>query len=105
MIAGIVCEFNPLHLGHQHLLQQVREKGDYIRGKLAELKGVREVRGMGLMIGIVPEKITAADAAKACLQNGVLVLTAKTLIRLLPPLNISYQDIDTALAVLQQVLA
>lgn len=86
------------------LLQGVRERSDYIRRELAGAKGVRAVTGLGLMLGIETEK-GAAEVANACLERGVLVLTAKTRVRLLPPLNIGWDDLKAAVAVLKAVLA
>ncbi len=85
-------------------LAEVKEKGAYIRAKLAEMPNVKEIRGMGLMIGIVTEKDNAKEIAAQCVENGLLILTAKTLLRLLPPLNITYEEIDRGLAVLRKVM-
>ena len=86
-------------------LKEVREKGEYLAKKLREIPGIVEVRGKGLMIGAVLEETRkAADIAKACVEQGLLILTAKTLLRLLPPLNISCDDLDRGLAILRQVL-
>ena len=72
--------------------------------KLSEMEGVAEVRGIGMMIGIVLEKGTAKDVAAACIKHGLLVLTAKTLVRLLPPLTITFEEIDKGLAILEKVI-
>lgn len=86
-------------------LKEVREKGEYLAKKLREIPGIVEVRGKGLMIGAVLEETRkAADIAKACVEQGLLILTAKTLLRFLPPLNISCDDLDRGLAILRQVL-
>ena len=85
-------------------LTEVREKGDYIRKKLAKIGNVKEIRGMGMMIGIVTEKDNAKEIAAKCVENGLLILTAKTLLRLLPPLNITYEEIDRGLAILKKVM-
>ena len=55
------------------------------------------------MIGIEVEG-TAGDIAKKCAENGLLIITAKTLLRMLPPLNITYEEIDKAIAILQKVM-
>lgn len=86
-------------------LQEVRRKGEHLRQRLAEMPNVAQVRGVGMMLGIVLEHGTAKDVAQRCLQNGLLVLTAKTLVRLLPPLTITMEEIDRGLAILEQVLA
>ncbi len=85
-------------------LKQVAEKGVYIQRKIADMEDVAEVRGMGMMIGIVLKNGTAKDVAVKCLEKGLLVLTAKTLIRLLPPLTITYEEIDRGLTILADVI-
>lgn len=88
----------------EEFLKEVNEKGNYIREKLQTMANVSEVRGMGMMIGIVTEKDNAKEIAKKCVENGLLILTAKNLLRLLPPLNITYEEIDRGLAVLKKVM-
>ena len=68
-------------------LKEVNEKGDYIRAELMKIGNVKEVRGKGMMIGIVTEKDNAKEMAAKCLENGLLILTAKNLLRMLPPLT------------------
>lgn len=85
-------------------LQTVTEKGDYLCEQLMTMKGVTALSGRGLMIGIATV-YNAADIAKACLVKGLLVLTAhKNKVRLLPALNITYEEIDEGLAILREVL-
>lgn len=84
-------------------LEKVREKSEYIRSFLAKVKGVKSVTGMGLMLGVEIEK-NAAETAKECLAEGLLVLTAKTKIRLLPPLNISEEELAQGMNILKGVL-
>ena len=83
------------------LLAEVKEKSEYIFSALAGKKGIKSVSGKGLMIGIETER-PASEIVKECIENGVLPLTAKTKVRLLPALNIPMQDlkkaIDTILA-------
>lgn len=88
----------------EKFLEEVCEKGDYIKGRLLAMDGVKEVRGMGMMIGVVLEKDNAKEVLNKCAENGLLVLTAKNLIRLLPPLNIDYFDIDEGLNILEKVI-
>ena len=88
----------------EDFLQGVRERAEYIRGELAGAKGVRGVDGLGLMLGIETER-PAGEIVSACLKRGVLVLTAKSKVRLLPPLNIAWNDLKTAVAVLKEVIA
>lgn len=83
----------------------VKERAAYIRKELTGAPGVKSITGLGLMIGILPEHKTAADVASACLQDGLMVLTAHEKVRLLPPLNISYEDLAAGLAILKKHLA
>ncbi len=85
------------------LLASVREKSAYIQEKLLKIRGVKSVSGKGFMLGVETEK-SAGDIAKACMENGLLVLTAKTKVRLLPALNISYEEIDKGLEILKGVI-
>ena len=57
-----------------------------------------------VMLGVETEK-PAGEIVSACLKRGVLVLTAKSKVRLLPPLNIGWDDLKTAVAVLKEVIA
>ena len=83
-------------------LRSVEEKGRYLREKLSKMTGVQELRGLGMMIGIVLAKDNAKEVAGRCVKNGLLVLTAKTVLRLLPPLNITYEEIDQGLEILEK---
>jgi acetylornithine/N-succinyldiaminopimelate aminotransferase len=56
------------------------------------------------MIGIELKTKKATDIVKAGLENGLLLLTAKEKVRLLPPLNISYEEIDKGLEILSKLL-
>lgn len=86
------------------LLQSITEKGEYITEQIKKIKGVKRISGKGLMIGIEAE-CDAAQAVKECLEKGLLVLTAHhNTIRLLPPLNISYGEIDEGLCILKEVI-
>lgn len=86
-------------------LTSVTEKGERIRKRLAAMPHVKEVRGRGMMLGIVLEDaIAARDVANKCLENGLLILTAKTLLRLLPPLTISDEELTRGLNILETTL-
>ncbi len=85
-------------------LKEVNEKGEYIRAELLKMPNVSEVRGQGLMIGIVTEKDNAKQVAARCVENGLLILTAKNLLRLLPPLTISYDEINKGLTILKNTM-
>ena len=69
-------------------LAEVQRKAKLLREKLEKLDGVESVSGLGLMIGIALKDKKAIDVANAALEKGLLVLTAKTKVRLLPPLTI-----------------
>lgn len=69
------------------LLTQVKQKSKYIVDELSGADGVESVSGMGLMLGIKTKK-PAKDVLNECMANGVLCLTAKDKLRLLPALNI-----------------
>ena len=86
------------------LLNEVKEKSAYIFSELEGAKGVKSVSGLGLMIGIETEK-PAKEVANACIEKGVLVLTAKTKVRLLPSLNIDWDDLKKAIRILKEVIA
>lgn len=88
----------------EKLLVSVRENGEYFREGLKKIDGVKEVTGMGLMIGIHTDK-PAAEVANECMKRGLLVLTAHSNVRLLPPLTISKDDIDFALKILNEVIS
>ena len=85
-------------------LEDVQKKADYLRAALSKMKGVASVSGLGMMIGIALKDQKAADVASTALQKGLLVLTAKDKVRLLPPLTISYEEMDQGLAILQSIL-
>ena len=85
-------------------LDEVARKGAYIREKLLTSTEVASVSGMGLMIGIELKNKKAGDVVKAALDKGLLLLTAKTKIRLLPPLTITYEEIDKGLEILLGLL-
>ena len=84
-------------------LSEVQRKSEKIRTALAKVKGVKNISGMGLMLGIETDK-PAGEVAKACLANGLLILTAKTKLRLLPALNISDAELNEGLEILKGVL-
>ena len=97
------------------LLENARNLGDYAKRQLSALPGVKEVRGMGLMLGIeLGEEFAplAADgkapshvAVVASMQNGLLTVPAgPSVIRWLPPLNVSRAEIDEAVSILARTL-
>lgn len=84
-------------------LEEVTKKSAYIKNYLSGISTVKSISGMGLMLGIETEK-DAKSIANECLEKGLLVLTAKTKIRLLPALNISYEELDKGLEILKGVI-
>lgn len=85
-------------------LDEVNKKGAYIEEKVSKLENVKNVRRMGLMIGIELKSGNAHDIAVKCVENGLLIITAKDLLRMLPPLVITYDEIDEALKILENTL-
>ena len=85
-------------------MEEVLRKGEHIRQRILSMPNVKEVRGLGLMLGIVVEQGDAKEIVRECIRNGLLILTAKTLLRLLPPLTISYAEIDKGLSILETAL-
>jgi len=85
-------------------LDEVVKKGDYFRSKLSEIDEVGSLSGIGLMIGISLKTKKAGEVARAALDNGLLVLTAKDKVRLLPPLTITYDEIDSGMKILADIL-
>ncbi len=88
------------------VLAQVSEKGAYIRAKLTETFGdkIKEIRGLGMMLGIDFDGPTSKEIAVAGIANGVAVLTAKSAVRLLPPLTITTAEIDEGIARLKKAV-
>lgn len=86
-------------------LAEVKRKGEKLQKALAALPKVKSVSGLGLMIGVKFEEGTkAADIVAKCIEKGVLFLTAKTKLRLLPPLIINDEQIEKGIALLKEVL-
>ncbi|UKH21997.1 aspartate aminotransferase family protein [Actinobacillus pleuropneumoniae] len=89
----------------EKFLADVAAKGEKLRAALLTLPKVKSVSGLGLMLGIEFEDgVKAADVVAKAIEKGVLTLTAKTKLRLLPPLVISERQIDHGVAVLREVL-
>ena len=85
-------------------LQAVTEKGEYLREKLLTMPQVELVRGNGLMLGIKLRNMDAHEVLVKCAEQGLLILTAKELVRFLPPLTITKEEIDAGLAIFAAVL-
>ncbi len=83
------------------LLQSVCKKSEYVFNALKNAEGVEGVSGMGLMIGIKTKK-PVSEVMQYCMDNGVLCLTAKDKLRLLPALNIPYETLEKAIEIIKQ---
>ena len=87
------------------LLEHVKECRKIIDEELKKSPYVKYTTGKGLMVGIeLDDKKLAADIVQKCIDNGLIVLTAKKRIRLLPPLNISFENLRRGLDILKKVL-
>ncbi len=82
-------------------LEEVTKKAEIIRETLSGSEGIEDISGLGLMIGIKTVK-EAKEVVTRCIENGVLVLTAKDKVRLLPPLNIDNNLLRKALEVIKE---
>ena len=85
------------------LLDEVKTKSAYVFDRLSQAEGVRSVSGMGLMIGVECEK-PVGEVLTICREKGVLALSAKTKLRLLPPLNIPMAILEEAIDVIMEAL-
>lgn len=85
------------------LFLEVQGKGAYLKTHLSRIKNVEEVTGLGLMIGL-KTSAPAREVASACLEKGLIVLTAHDRVRLLPPLNITKAEMEQAIKILKEVL-
>ena len=102
-----VCCAGALSILHRldgPLLQSVQEKSDFIVKALTGAKGVRSVTGLGLMLGVETER-PVNDVISECMARGVLVISAKNKVRLLPALNIPKAQLEQAVSVLKDVCA
>ena len=86
-------------------LEEVNKKAEYFRSKLAEIPEVDGVDGLGLMLGVRLKTKKAADILSAAAEKGLLILTAKDKLRFLPPLTITYEEIDKGMEILGELLA
>lgn len=92
----------------ENLVENARETGNYLINKLSELKDkyrfIKEVRGKGLMVGMELE-IAGGSIVDACLQQGLIInCTVEKVLRFLPPLIVTKQDVDKAIEILDEVL-
>ena len=84
------------------LLDDVKKKSEYVFSSLRGAKGVERVDGLGLMIGIKTTR-EASKVVAECIGRGVLCLTAKDKIRLLPALNIPFEALEKAVTIIKEV--
>lgn len=89
----------------ERFLQHVREISVYLRSQLQQLSAVSEVRGTGLMLGVVLESANAKEVVVAGLERG-LILNAPSdkVMRLTPPLIIERRHVDECVTILQEIL-
>ena len=94
-------------LSEPGMLETVASRGEYIRGKIRGFMDphIGDVRGMGLMIGVELVGVEVADLLTKLRENGLIALSAKSVLRLLPPLTITKAETDKGLAALKKTLA
>ena len=98
--AGSVEILNRLN---DDFLAEVQKKGEFIKNQILTMPHVTDVVGMGMMLGVSLD-IDAKDVIQKCLDNGLMVLSAKTKVRLLPPLTITRKELEKGLTILADVL-
>ena len=86
------------------LMAEVTKKSEYIKAQFKDAPGVVEVTGLGLMLGIKTVK-PVGDVLAQCMERGVIVLSAKDKVRLLPALNIGWPELEKAVSILREVVA
>jgi len=90
---------------NEAFLSGVTAKAAHFKERLLAIPGVTGVSGLGLMIGVsIAEGLDAREVASRCAENGLLILTAKTKLRIMPPLNITFEEIDRGMDVLCKCL-
>ena len=91
-------------VGSEGFLDEVKAKADYMRAEIAKSSEIESVTGLGMMIGIKLKNKKAGDVVKGALDKGLLLLTAKDRVRLLPPLTITMEEIKEGLDILMDIL-
>ena len=86
------------------LLSDVNKKGEYIKAELGACPSTKKITGYGLMLGILSDK-NARALVQTLLDQGVVTLTAKDKLRLLPPLTIPWEQLKQAVAIIKEALA
>ena len=82
-------------------MKEVKEKSEYLVSTFTGAPGIESVSGMGLMLGLKTTR-PAAEVVKACIEKGVLCLTAKDRVRLLPALNIPLDLLQKAAYIIME---
>ena len=82
----------------------MRAKSAYMFDTFRDAPGIESVSGLGLMIGVTTEK-PVSEVLAACMEKGVLCLSAKEKLRLLPPLNIPQEQLEKAIDIIIEVLS
>ena len=85
-------------------LEDVTKKSEYIVKELTGAKGIKSIAGMGLMLGLETDKENT-EIVSAAREKGVLLLTAKNKVRLIPPLCITFEELEKAIKVIKEVCA
>lgn len=88
----------------EEFLALVADKAAKMRARIEKMDGVLQVSGLGMMIGISLREDNAKDVVKKALELGLIILTAKDRIRLLPPLNITFDELDEGLELLEKAI-
>ena len=95
-------------LSNESMILEVQEKSKWLFQELNQLKSkysvIKEIRGKGLMIGVEVGEFAEQIKREAFAKNVLLNITNQTVIRLLPPLNISYKDLKVFLNTFENVL-
>ena len=101
----VVCAgaYNIISRLNYGFLEDVNKKSEYIIKELENAEGVKSITGKGLMLGIETEK-DAGEVINICIENGVLPIKAKNKVRLLPPLNITYDELEKAVEVIKNAV-
>ncbi len=101
----VVCAgaYNVISRLTEGFLAEVNKKSEYIINELSGAEGVKSVTGLGLMLGVETEK-DASEVIRYCQEHGVLPIKAKNKVRLLPPLNITDEELEKAISVIKEAV-
>lgn len=88
----------------EDFLSEIRRKGEYMKNKILQMENVSDVTGLGLMLGVKICGETAKNVMNRGIENGLILLTAKDKVRILPPLSITDEEIDRGLEIFEKVL-